>query len=82
VTPAEAWRAAAAIPGRARRGRPARITARAIAAAAVATTAALGAAGTPAAPANIAAAALWFAITSQPELAPPASSEEGKQKVS
>jgi hypothetical protein len=71
VTPAAAWRAAAAIPGRAWHGRPARITARAIIAAAIATTAAACTAGTPAAPADIAAAVLWFATTSQPELAPP-----------
>jgi hypothetical protein len=62
---------AAAIPGRALRGRPGRITARATAAAALAVTAAAYAAGTPAAPADIAAAILWWAITSAPEIAPP-----------
>jgi hypothetical protein len=62
---------AAAIPGRALRGRPGRITARAIAAAALAITAATAVRGTPAAPADITAAILWWAITSRPELAPP-----------
>jgi len=61
---------AAAIPGRALRGRPGRITARA-AAAALAITAAATVHGTPAAPADITAAALWWAITSAPEIAPP-----------
>ena len=63
-------RAAAAIPGRARHGRPARIAARAGIAAAIAAAAATWAAGTPAAPADITAAALWLALTSHPELAP------------
>lgn len=71
MTTAAMLRAAAAIPGRARRGRPARITARAIVAAAIATAAAAYAHGTPAAPADITAAALWLAITSHPEIAPP-----------
>jgi hypothetical protein len=71
VTAAAMLRAAAAIPGRARHGRPARITARATAAAAIATTAAAYSAGTPAAPAGITAAALWLALTSHAELAPP-----------
>lgn len=66
-----AWHAAAALPARARHGRPARITARAITATAAATTAAIFTSGTPAAPAIQAAAALWWAITSRPELAPP-----------
>jgi hypothetical protein len=66
-----ALHAAAAIPGRALRGRPGRITARAAAAAALAITAATTVRGTPAAPADITAAALWWAITSRPELAPP-----------
>jgi hypothetical protein len=51
-------RAAAAVPGRARRGRPARITARAVIAAATA-------------PADITAAALWLALAGRAELAPP-----------
>jgi hypothetical protein len=75
VTPARhavaACRAAAAIPGRAATGRPARITARATAAAALAVAAALLIPGTPAAPADITAAALWWITTSKPELAPP-----------
>jgi hypothetical protein len=70
VTAAALLRAAAAIPGRARRGRPARITARAAIAAAIAATAAACAHGTPAAPADITAAALWLALTSRAELAP------------
>jgi hypothetical protein len=68
---ASARRTAAGIPGRALYGRPARITARAAIAAATATAAATWAAGTPAAPAIEAAAALWWALTSAPELAPP-----------
>jgi hypothetical protein len=60
----------AALPARVRHGRPARITARA----AIATTAAILAAraipGTPAAPAIQAGAALWWAITIPPDLAP------------
>jgi hypothetical protein len=75
MTPAQhataACRAAAAIPGRARHGRPARITARAATAAALAAAAAILVTGTPAAPAIEAAAALWWAVTSHPELAPP-----------
>jgi hypothetical protein len=71
MTPARHAAAVAAIPGRARHGRPARITARAAAAAAIATTAAVIIPGTPAAPAIEAAAALWLAIGSYPELAPP-----------
>jgi hypothetical protein len=71
VTAATIVRAAAAIPGRARHGRPARITARAAIAAAIAAGAATWAAGTPAAPADITAAALWLTLTSHPELTPP-----------
>jgi hypothetical protein len=67
--------AVAAIPGRARHGRPARITARAAAAAAIATAAAVTIPGTPAAPAIQAAAAIWLIITARPELAPPGSTE-------
>ena len=67
---AAALRAAAALPGRARHGRPARITARALIAAAVAAAAALFVPGTPAGAADTAAAALWLAVTSHPELAP------------
>jgi hypothetical protein len=62
---------AAAIPGRAARGRPARIIARAAIAAVIATTAAVLIGGTPAAPADITAAALWLTLTSRAELAPP-----------
>jgi hypothetical protein len=68
---AAAWQAAAAVPGRVRHGRPARITARAAVAAAAAITAAVIIPGTPAAPADITAAALWLAATARPELAPP-----------
>jgi hypothetical protein len=71
VTAAAILSAAAAIPGRATRGRPARITARAAIAAATATTAAVLIGGTPAAPADITAAALWLTLTSRAELAPP-----------
>ena len=71
MTPAAIAAAIAAIPGRARHGRPARITARAATAAAIATAAILTIHGTPAAPAIEAAAALWLALTSYPELAPP-----------
>ncbi len=70
MTPA-ARTALAAIPSRARHGRPARITARATAAAALAATAAITIPGTPAAPAIITAAALWLTLTARPELAPP-----------
>jgi hypothetical protein len=69
-------RAAAALPARARHGRPARITARALVAAAIATAAALIIHGTPAAPADITAAAIWWATTSRPELAPPQLAEQ------
>jgi hypothetical protein len=70
--PATRYAAAiAAIPGRARHGRAARITARAIAAAAIAAAAAIVIPGTPAAPAIEAAAALGLTLTSYPELAPP-----------
>jgi hypothetical protein len=69
VTPAARY--AAAVPGRARRGRPARIIARAAAAAAIATAAAVTIGGTPAAPAIEAAAAIWLALTGYPELTPP-----------
>jgi hypothetical protein len=72
VTGAAILTAAAAIPGRASHGRPARITARAAIAAAIATAAAVLIGGTPAAPADITAAALWLALTSRAELAPPA----------
>lgn len=68
---ADLWHAATDIPGRAARGRPARIIARAAIAIAIATAAAIWAAGTPAAPAIEAAAALWWAVTSYPELAQP-----------
>lgn len=68
---AAARRAAGEIPGRAARGRPGRITARAAIAAAVSAAAAIWAPGTPAAPAIEAAAALWWTLTSHPELAPP-----------
>jgi hypothetical protein len=73
MTPGQhaAWRAAAALPGRISRGRPARITARAVLAAVVAAAAAVLIPGTPSAPAVEAAAALWWALTSRPELAPP-----------
>ena len=68
---AAALRAAAAVPGRARRGRPARITARAAIAAAIGIATAIFIPGTPAAPAIEAAAVLWFILTIPPELAPP-----------
>ncbi len=64
------WQAAAALPGRLTRGRPARITARAIAAAALAAAAAILIPGTPSAPAIQAAALLWLVLTAYPELAP------------
>ena len=72
MTPhAAAWRAVAAVPGRARHGRPGRITVRALIAVAVAVAAVVIIPGTPAAPAIEVAAALWWALTSRPELAPP-----------
>lgn len=71
MTAAALLRAAATTPGRASRGRPARITARAAIAAAIATVTAVLIGGTPAAPADITAAALWLALTSRAELAPP-----------
>jgi hypothetical protein len=67
-----AWHAATTVPARARHGRPGRITARAITAAAAGTAAAVLIPGAPATPALIQAAALWLALTSAPELAPPA----------
>jgi hypothetical protein len=68
---AAAWHAATAVPGRVLRGRPARLAGRAVLAAGLATAAALITHGTPAAPALQAAAALWTALTTHPELAPP-----------
>jgi hypothetical protein len=68
---AAAIASAAALPGRARHGRPLRITARAAIAAAAALLAARVIPGTPAAPAIQAGAALWFALTLPPDLAPP-----------
>jgi hypothetical protein len=66
---AAAWHAIASLPGQAGHGRPARITARAAIAAALGVAAAALIPGTPAAPADIAAAALWCILTSQAELA-------------
>jgi hypothetical protein len=60
---------AATLAARARDGRPARITIRA-AAAAIAILAARYVPGTPAAPAIQAGAALWWALTLPPDLAP------------
>jgi hypothetical protein len=66
-----AARHAAALPARARHGRPLRITARA----AIATTTAILTAatipGTPAEPAICAGAALWWTLTLPPDLTPP-----------
>jgi hypothetical protein len=62
---------AAALPARARNGRPGRITARAATAATAATITAVIIGGTPAAPADITAAVVWAALTSIAELAPP-----------
>jgi hypothetical protein len=53
--------------------------ARAATAAALAITAATVLRGTAATPADITAAALWWAITSQPELAPARRSHDGRQ---
>lgn len=64
-------RRAAALPARIRHGRPLRITARAAIAAAAAILTARTIPGTPAAPAIQAGAALWWAITLPPDLAPP-----------
>jgi hypothetical protein len=69
---ASAWHAARTVPARARHGRPGRITARAAAAAAASTAAAAVTPGTPAAPAIQTAVLIWAALTSTPELAPPA----------
>ena len=66
-----ARRHAAALPARARHGRPWHITIRAIIATAIAVTAAIAIPGTPAAPAICAGAALWWALTLPPDLAPP-----------
>jgi hypothetical protein len=64
-------RHATALAARIRHGRPLRITARAIIAAAITITVARVIPGTPAAPADIALAALWWALTLPPDLAPP-----------
>jgi hypothetical protein len=69
--PAAALRAAAALPARARHGRPARIAARALTAAAAAAAAAAIVHGTPAGYADMTGLALWLTLTSRPELAPP-----------
>lgn len=70
----------AELPARVRHGRPLRITIRA----AIATTTAILAArtipGTPAAPAIEAGAALWWAITLPPDLAPPTSHHDHGQE--
>jgi hypothetical protein len=79
MTPARlpaARRYLAALPARIRAGRPARITARAAIATAAAVLAARTIPGTPAAPAIQAGAALWWAITLPPDLAPPPGQEQ------
>ena len=68
---AAAIASAAALPARARHGRPLRITARAAIAAAAALLAARVIPGPPAAPAIQAGAALWWILTLPPDLAPP-----------
>lgn len=75
---ATAVRHAAALPARIRHGRPLRITARA-AIAAAAILAARTIPGTPAEPAIQAGAALWWAITLPPDLAPPARPDDTSQ---
>ncbi len=77
---AAALRHAAALPARIRHGRPLRITARTAIAAAIIVTATIAIAGTPAAPAIQAGAALWWALTLPPDLAPPASQPHGQEE--
>jgi hypothetical protein len=71
VNTAAALTRAAALPARARHGRPLRIAARTAIATAAAVLAARTIPGTPAAPAIQAGAALWWALTLPPDLAPP-----------
>lgn len=66
-----AWRALALLPGRIRRGRPARLAARTVAAAGIAIAAVAVIGGTPSAPAVVAGCALWWALTARGDLAPP-----------
>jgi hypothetical protein len=65
------WHALAALPARIRHGRPLRIAARALAAATVALTALTVIPGTASAPAIVAGAALWWALTARSDLTPP-----------
>jgi hypothetical protein len=65
------WRALAILPARIRHGRPLRMAARALAAAAIALTALSVIPGTASAPAIVAGAALWWALTARSDLAPP-----------
>ena len=74
VPPAPAraiWRTLAVLPARIRHGRPLRMAARAVIAAAVALTALTVIPGTASAPAIVAGAALWWALTARSDLAPP-----------
>jgi hypothetical protein len=65
------WHALAVLPARIRHGRPLRMAARAVIAAAVALTALTVIPGTASAPAIVAGAALWCALTARSDLAPP-----------
>jgi hypothetical protein len=71
-----AARHAAALPARARHGRPLRITARAATATAIAILTARTIPGTPAEPAIWTGAALWWALTLPPDLTPPSSQDQ------
>ena len=66
-----AWRTAAQLPGRIRRGRPARLAARTAAATTIALTTLTVIPGTPSAPAVVTGCALWWALTIRSDLAPP-----------
>jgi hypothetical protein len=71
IRAAPAVRLVRLLPARARHGRPLRLTLRAATAAGVALLAVTTVPGTPAAPAIVAGAALWWVLTSLADLAPP-----------
>ncbi len=69
--PRRGARAAARLPGRIRRGRPARLALRVLAALAAAAAAVAAAGPHPAAPALVTGVATWLVLTARRDLAPP-----------
>jgi hypothetical protein len=72
--------AAARLPSRVRRGRPARLALRALAALAAGAAAVLAAGPHPAAPALIAGVATWLLLTARRDLAPPENGPRARDK--